>query len=62
MRVQEIDAVTEELEDEFQDLVDQDTLRAVVEARAHRFDSAPVQDFVPLLVERQVREALKRMS
>jgi hypothetical protein len=62
MRVEEIDLVTEELEDEFRDLVETAALRAAVEASAHRFDSAAVQDFVPLLVERQVREALKRIA
>jgi hypothetical protein len=62
MRVEEIDLVTEGLEEEFREVVDPATLRAVVAARAQRFDGAPVQDFVALLVEREVREALKRIA
>jgi uncharacterized membrane protein YheB (UPF0754 family) len=57
-----VDLVVEDLESRFGEVVDHSTLRAVVEARAHRFDEAPIQDFVPLLVEREVRESLVRIA
>jgi hypothetical protein len=41
-------------------LVDHDTLTAVVEADFRRYDSARIRDFVPVLVERDVRERLVR--
>lgn len=62
MQHAQVEQLSLELEAEFGELVDSDTLRVVVEARAQRFDDAPVQDFVPLLVEREVREALKRIA
>lgn len=38
--------------------VDHDTLTAVVEADFRRYDSARIKDFVPVLVERDVRARL----
>ncbi len=62
MEQAQVEQLSLELEAEFGEVVDTQTLRAVVEARARRFDSAPVQDFVPLLVEREVRESLRRIA
>jgi hypothetical protein len=42
--------------------VDADTLRAVVEVHARRFADAPIRDFVPMLVTRDVRRSLLRRS
>jgi hypothetical protein len=52
--------VTRELEAEFAGQVDGDTLQAVVKARAQRFRDAPIQDYVPILVARDVRRSLLR--
>jgi hypothetical protein len=62
MEEAQLDTLTRDLEAEFGGVVDNATLRVVVEARAHRFDKAPVQDFVALFVEREVRQALKRIA
>jgi hypothetical protein len=55
-----VERVMATLEGEFTDQVDGDTLRAVVQARARRFANAPIQDFVPMLVTREVRQSLLR--
>ena len=62
MEEAQVDTLTRDLGAEFGEIVDNETLRAVVEARAHRYDEAVVQDFVPLFVEREVRQALKRIA
>ena len=54
MKEQHITEIFTELEREFTEVVDDDTLRAVVEAQAHRYAGAPVQDFVPLALHRGV--------
>ncbi len=43
------------------DAVDRDTLIAVVEADFRRYDGARIKDFVPVLVERDVRAQLLRL-
>ena len=62
MEEAQVDTLTRDLGAEFGEIVDNETLRAVVEARAHRYDEAVVQDFVQLFVEREVRQALKRIA
>lgn len=38
------------------------TIREIVNAVRHRFDDAPVRDFVPLLIERHAREQLAGLA
>ena len=44
------------LETRFGDVVDHDVLEAVVDADFARFDDAPIREFVPVLVEKDVCE------
>jgi hypothetical protein len=62
LRADLVEQVAGDLEAELGEIVDRQTLRFVVNARAQRFDDAPVQDFVPLFVEREMRAALKRRA
>jgi hypothetical protein len=48
------------LETRFGDRVDHDVLEAVVDADFARFEHAPIRDFVPVLVEKDVRERILR--
>jgi hypothetical protein len=57
----QVNTLVRALETEFGGVVDNQTLRAVVEAQARRFDEVSVRDFVPLLVEREVRQALNQI-
>ena len=52
--------VMSSLEAEFGDAVDHDVLEAVVDADFARFDDATIKDFVPVLVEKDVRERILR--
>jgi len=55
-----VESVAADLENEFGGSVDGDALRAAVRSRVQRLSDAPVQDFVPVLVRREVRDALLR--
>ena len=55
-----MESVAADLENEFGGSVDGDALRAAVRSRVQRLSDAPVQDFVPVLVRREVRDALLR--
>ena len=50
------------LHDRFSDKIDAGQLEAQVRAMYARFDGAPVQEFVPILVEREVRSRLGRLT
>jgi hypothetical protein len=58
MDTRQVRSVVESLESRVKTPVDHDTLTAVVEADFHRYDSARIKDFVPALVERDVRARL----
>lgn len=58
MDTKQVRSVVESLESRAKTPVDHDTLTAVVEADFHRYDSARIKDFVPALVERDVRARL----
>ena len=58
MRAARVDQVLDDLRDEFGD---SETLRADVEARFDRYDEAPVQDFVAIFVERELRASRRRV-
>ena len=58
MDIKQVRSVVESLERRVKTPVDHDTLTAVVEADFHRYDSARIKDFVPALVERDVRARL----
>jgi hypothetical protein len=58
MTRQHIDLVVDALTDRVDPSVDHETLTAVVEADFKRYESARIQDFVPVLVERDVRQRL----
>jgi hypothetical protein len=58
MQGSRIDQVMSDLEDEFGE---SDTLRADVEARFRRYETAHVQDFVPIFVEREFRASRRRV-
>jgi hypothetical protein len=45
---------------ELDKVVDHDTSELIVYSEFARYDGAPVQDYVPLLVERRVREYLRQ--
>jgi hypothetical protein len=57
-----VEQVVASLEAEFSGQVDRDTLRVVAEARARRFADAPICEFVPTLVARDVRRGLLRRA
>jgi hypothetical protein len=40
----------------------QDEVSHAVDETAHRYDQATVREFVPIMVEREAREALRRAS
>ncbi len=52
--------VMSSLEAEFGDAIDHHVLEAVVDADFARFDDAPIKDFIPVLVEKDVRERILR--
>ena len=54
-----VDQVLDDMRDEFGDT---ETLRSDVEARFNRYEGAPVQDFVAIFVERELREARRRIQ
>jgi hypothetical protein len=58
MDPRQVRSVVESLQRRAKAPVDHDTLTAVVEADFHRYDSARIKDFVPALVERDVRARL----
>ena len=58
MATKSIERVVESLESRADPGVDHDTLTAVVEADFRRYDSARIKDFIPLLVERDIRARL----
>jgi hypothetical protein len=55
---QHIEQVVDALAARVDPAVDHDTLTAVVEADFKRYESARIKDFVPVLVERDIRERL----
>jgi hypothetical protein len=55
---QEIELVVDALAPHVEPAVDHDTLTAVVEADFKRYESARIRDFVPVLVERDIRQRL----
>jgi hypothetical protein len=55
---QHIDLVVDALAARVDPFVDHETLTAVVEADFKRYESARIKDFVPVLVERDVRQRL----
>jgi hypothetical protein len=57
---QHIEHVVDALTDRVDPGVDHDTLTAVVEADFKRYESARIKDFVPVLVERDIRQRLVR--
>jgi len=54
-----ISAVNERLRRSFADSYSQSAVSDTVEQVHHRFDGRPIRDFVPVLVERYAREALR---
>jgi hypothetical protein len=48
--------------DRFADRVDRDTLEVVVRAEFARWERCRVREYVPLLVERTIRERLQRAA
>jgi hypothetical protein len=56
----DIDLIVESVQSRIDQPVDADTLSAVVAADFKRYDSARIKDFVPALVERDVRDRLLR--
>ncbi len=50
--------VMSSLEAQFGDAIDHHVLEAVVDADFARFDDAHIKDFVPVLVEKDVRERI----
>jgi len=58
MSVVRVDQVLDDLRDEFGD---SETLRSDVEARFNRYEGAPVQDFVAIFVERELRASRRRV-
>lgn len=61
MATKSIERVVLSLESRDDPGVDHDTLTAVVEADFRRYDSARIKDFVPLLVERDIRARLRHL-
>jgi hypothetical protein len=55
---QQIELVVDALATRVEPAVDHDTLTAVVEADFKRYESARIRDFVPVLVERDIRQRL----
>ncbi|HEY3724997.1 MAG TPA: hypothetical protein VGN59_16725 [Acidimicrobiia bacterium] len=53
-------AVLTSLESEFGEVVDHHVLEAVVNADFARYDDAPIKDFVPVLVAKDVRARILR--
>ena len=52
---QAVDGVVHRLEAGVGRAVDHDRLQAVVEQDFHRFDDARIRDFIPVLVENDIR-------
>jgi len=55
-----VDQIVRSLRERVETPVDEQTLTEVVEADFTRYDSARIKEFVPALVERDVREQLLR--
>jgi hypothetical protein len=53
--------VVEQLVSQFPDVPREDVIQAV-DAKYHEYDGSPIRDFVPILVERSVREGLTKRS
>lgn len=56
----EVERLTEQLSFEYSEQFDRDTIETVVRADFARWSGAPIQDFVPIFVERKIRERLRR--
>lgn len=56
---QALHAVTVRLQKQFPDLLPHE-IDTLVRGKYRAFDGSPVRDFIPILVERQTREALQR--
>ena len=54
----DVDVIVASLLERIATPIDLDTLVAVVRADFRRYDSARIKDFVPALVERDIREQL----
>lgn len=53
-----IEQVTERLRGRFPEL-QPETVRSVVDTVHHQYDGRPIREFVPVLVEREVKDALE---
>jgi hypothetical protein len=60
MATRRVERVVTALESRVDAGLDHETLTALVEADFHRYDAARITDFVPVLVERDVRVLLER--
>lgn len=58
----EIDLVVTRLAEQFHDPLVEPALRAPVKSEFARFQHAPVQDFVPVFVERRLRTELRALA
>jgi hypothetical protein len=56
----EVGRISSDLASQFRQ-VDRDTIEAVVRVEFQRRSTAPIQDFVPIFVERALRQRLQRV-